>query len=67
MRSSIVVEQKNWRRRGRPYAGGSDANYGLRARKQLIDQVDRWAEDRDISRGKAIRQLLEQALTGKYR
>jgi len=66
MRSSIVVEQKS-RRRGRPYVGGSDANYGLRARKQLIDQVDRWAEDRDISRAKAIRQLLEQALTGKYR
>lgn len=66
MRSSIVVEQKR-RRRGRSYAGGCDANYGLRARKQLIDQVDRWAEDRDISRGKAIRQLLEQALTGKYR
>jgi Ribbon-helix-helix protein, copG family len=66
MRRSIVVEQET-RRRGRPYAGGSDANYGFRAPKQLIDQVDRWAKDRDIPRGEAIRRLLEQTLTGKSR
>ena len=66
MRSSIVVEQKREHEAGHTPAGPT-LIMGFEREKQLINQVDRRAEDHDISRMKAVHQLLEQTLTDKYR
>jgi hypothetical protein len=58
---SIRVIPKKKRPRGRP-ATGRDPVRTVRLPDELIVEVDRWGRERELTRSKAIRALIEQGL-----
>ena len=62
MKSTIKVNQK--KRRGRP-ATGRDPAVTARIPNDAIELLDRWAKSEGITRGEAIRQLIEVGLKAK--
>ena len=61
MNKPINVEPK---KRGRP-ATGKDPHIGARFPKELIAEIDSWAEINGTNRSEAFRLLVEQALKAK--
>ena len=60
MKKSIIVNTKS---RGRPKRpDGVDPVSAVRLPALITDQVDRWAEKREVSRSEAIRKLVELGL-----
>jgi hypothetical protein len=61
MAKSISAKRK---RPGRP-ATGFNPMYGARLSDELVEQIDAWAEDNEVSRSEAIRRLVELGLKRK--
>jgi hypothetical protein len=65
-KSTNIVKQK--RLRGRPIEiGDKGANQfvGLRLTSALLESIDKWAADNDLSRSEAVRTLIERGLKAK--
>jgi hypothetical protein len=61
MKKAISVKRK---KRGRP-ATGTEPLYGVRIADDLIAQIEKWAQQHQVTRSEAIRQLVAFALKHK--
>lgn len=61
MKSIAVIPKK----RGRPPSGGRDPALTVRLPQDLIDRLEAWASDNDVTRSEAIRRLVELGLAAK--
>ena len=61
-KNAIVVLPETKRGRGRPFSGGRDLLFSFRMPERLREAVSRYAEDAEMSRSAAARELLECAL-----
>ena len=63
MKDKKIVRQ-NPRKVGRPVTVEAEKAIGIRLPARLLDAVDAWAEDNEVSRSEAIRRHLERSLAG---
>jgi Ribbon-helix-helix protein, copG family len=61
MGKSITVSPKK-RGRGRPPSGGRDPNLPVRVPKELVAEIEDWADKNETTRSEAIRRLIKLAL-----
>ena len=61
MGKSITVSPKK-RGRGRPPSGGRDPNLPVRVPKELVAEIEDWADKNETTRSEAIRRLIKLGL-----